>query len=108
MLWIGFQPDHCRFAGKTSVTRWLCVEKSVPENGSLSTLQRQGPVLRVSGDSMTQLEAASCSSRAAVATMAKEEPLPGSVRTSLWKDRARLLGVLAHPVRLAILEILFV
>jgi len=28
------------------------------------------------------------------------------MRTALWKDRARLLGVVAHPVRLAILEIL--
>ena len=55
---------------------------------------------------MTQPETASCSSRAAVATTAKKEPLPDAVRTSFWKDPARLLGIMAHPVRLAILEIL--
>jgi ArsR family transcriptional regulator len=55
---------------------------------------------------MTQLEPASCSSRTAVPMMATGEPRPGSMRTGLWKNRARLLGVMAHPVRLAILEIL--
>ena len=64
---------------------------------------------------MTEVEAGSCSSRASVPTtaeavaeptMASKRLLPGSVRTGLWRDRARLLGVLAHPVRLAILEIL--
>ena len=55
---------------------------------------------------MTQLETASCSSRAAVTTMAKKGPFPDSARTSFWNDPARLLGVMAHPVRLAILEIL--
>jgi len=55
---------------------------------------------------MTQLEPASCSSRTAVPTMAKGEPPPGSMQMGPWKDRARLLGVMAHPVRLAILEIL--
>ena len=38
--------------------------------------------------------------------MAKKEPLPERVRTSVWIEPARLLGVMAHPVRLAILEIL--
>ena len=55
---------------------------------------------------MTQLEAASCSSRTVVPTTAKKGSLPDSVRESFWNDRARLLGVMAHPVRLAILEIL--
>ena len=39
-------------------------------------------------------------------TTAKKVPLPDGVRTSFWKDPARLLGIMAHPVRLAILEIL--
>ena len=55
---------------------------------------------------MTQLEPASCSSRTTVPTTAKGEPRPDSMGTGLWEDRARLLGVMAHPVRLAILEIL--
>ena len=55
---------------------------------------------------MTQRKPASCSSRTAVPTMAKGEPRPGNMRTGLWKDRARLLGVMAHPARLAILGIL--
>jgi ArsR family transcriptional regulator len=31
---------------------------------------------------------------------------PGSTTGNLWEDQARLLGVMAHPVRLAILDIL--
>ena len=38
--------------------------------------------------------------------MAKNELLPSSATRSSWNDRARLLGVMAHPVRLTILEIL--
>jgi len=55
---------------------------------------------------MTQLEPASCFSQTAVPTMMQEEPRAEGVRTSPWKDGARWLGVMAHPVRLAILEIL--
>jgi ArsR family transcriptional regulator len=38
--------------------------------------------------------------------MAKKEALPSSTRRNRWVEQARLLGVMAHPVRLAILEIL--
>jgi len=55
---------------------------------------------------MTPLEPASCFSRTAVPTMMQEEPRADGTRTGLWKDGSRLLGVMAHPVRLAILEIL--
>ena len=54
---------------------------------------------------MTQPEAAACSSPVAAPTVAKDEHLASSAR-SLWNDHARLLGAMAHPVRLAILEIL--
>lgn len=54
----------------------------------------------------SQLEAASCSSRAVVPTMTENELLARSPTASPWNDRARLLGVMAHPVRLTILEIL--
>ena len=37
---------------------------------------------------------------------ATEEPPVGPGHEGFWRERARLLGVLAHPVRLAILEIL--
>lgn len=37
---------------------------------------------------------------------AKEEPAAGAAHEGLWEDRARLLGAMAHPMRLAILEIL--
>lgn len=54
---------------------------------------------------MIQSETLSCSSAVVVET-AEEEPLITMVAASRWTDRARLLGVMAHPVRLAILEIL--
>ena len=37
---------------------------------------------------------------------AKEEPAARAAHEGLWEDRARLLGAMAHPMRLAILEIL--
>jgi ArsR family transcriptional regulator len=41
-----------------------------------------------------------------LSVVAKNQPAPGAGNETLWDDRARLLGVMAHPVRLAILEIL--
>lgn len=38
--------------------------------------------------------------------MPDNELLPNGARESFWTERARLLSVMAHPTRLAILEIL--
>jgi len=51
-----------------------------------------------------QREPASYSSQAVVLTMA-ELPLSSATR-SPWNDEARLLSVMAHPMRLTILELL--
>ena len=41
-----------------------------------------------------------------VAAMGKKKPVSSAGMGDLWNDRARLLSVTAHPVRLAILEAL--
>ena len=38
--------------------------------------------------------------------MTKTKPVAGAAGESPWKDRARLLAAMAHPVRLVILEAL--
>jgi DNA-binding transcriptional ArsR family regulator len=60
----------------------------------------------MSGVFTTRSETASCSSQVVGVAAAEEEPLLTIAAASLWTERARLLGVMAHPVRLAILEIL--
>jgi hypothetical protein len=45
MLWIGLPLDHCRLAGDTSVTRWLCApEKRFTERTTQRiTATKAGP-----------------------------------------------------------------
>lgn len=55
---------------------------------------------------LTQEETVRHACRAHGAAVAEEKPLLRSVETDRWADEARLLAVVAHPMRLAILEIL--
>jgi DNA-binding transcriptional ArsR family regulator len=75
-----------------------------PELGGQRHMNRN--LERMSGGFMTESETRSRSSSAVATATAEEEPLITMVAASRWTDRARLLGIMAHPVRLAILEIL--
>lgn len=55
---------------------------------------------------MTQTKTRFRSSEVVDVATTEEESLLTMVTASRWTDRARLLGIMAHPVRLAILEIL--